>query len=229
MVIDEHTLKELQEMFKELQDPVEIILITDKERNQEPSEIAIELAKDLMSITDKIKFEIYDANEEKGKELIEKYKLNLDKWGNKKGPIFFFKEKPNIIFFGLPSEQEFPVFLEDLFLLSTKKLDILMSTALKIKKVTRPLDLYIFVTPQCPYCPYMTLASHRFAYLNDKIRGIMIEALEFPEFANAYQVMAVPKNVIRDREKNKDLMIWEGMVPENVFADYIQQALENDV
>ncbi len=228
MVLDEHTLKELKEIFeKNLKDPVEVVLITDKEKNREPSEVAEELARDIMSITDKVKFEIVDANDEKGKGYLDKYDLRLDKWGKRYGPLFFFKEKPNIIYYGLPAREEFPVFIEDLIMLSNKKVDMMLSVAMKIKKVNIPIDIYIFVTPTCPYCPYMTLSSHRFAYLNDKIRGIMIEATEFPEFADAYQVMAVPKNVIIDRRTGKELLIWEGMVPENAFAEQIEHALEH--
>jgi len=68
--------------------------------------------------------------------------------------------------------------------------------AKKLKALTGPLHLQVFVTPTCPYCPRAVLTAFRFAMESDKVRASMVEASEFPHLANKYQVSGVPHTVI---------------------------------
>ncbi len=49
----------------------------------------------------------------------------------------------------------------------------------------------------------------------------MIEAEEFPELANKYEVMAVPKIVINDK------VSFEGAYPPAYFLKYLKHALQS--
>ncbi len=62
------------------------------------------------------------------------------------------------------------------------------------------------------------MTSHKFAVASDKIKGYMIEAMEFPDWANKYFVYAVPKIVIND------VVEFEGAMPEPFFAEKILEA-----
>ncbi|MEM4705376.1 MAG: thioredoxin family protein, partial [Candidatus Nitrosocaldus sp.] len=73
----------------------------------------------------------------------------------------------------------------------------------------------------CPDCPKMVRLAHQFAMESDYITAHMIESIEFPQLANRYNVMAVPKVVINDRIE------FEGAVPEPYFAQYVLAALED--
>ncbi|MCD6479721.1 thioredoxin family protein [Candidatus Bathyarchaeota archaeon] len=57
----------------------------------------------------------------------------------------------------------------------------------------------------------MATMAHRFALVNQNLTADVIEAVEFPELAKRYGVMAVPKTIINDRV--------EGAIPEREFAE----------
>jgi predicted DsbA family dithiol-disulfide isomerase len=54
---------------------------------------------------------------------------------------------------------------------------------------------------------------------SDKITAEAIEATEFPELAQQYRVMAVPRTVINDKA------VLEGAMPESLFVRRIIEAV----
>ena len=64
----------------------------------------------------------------------------------------------------------------------------------------------------------MRLAQHM-SIASDRIRSECVEANEFPEMSQRYQVMAVPKIVINDRVE------FEGAIPERDFVNAVLQAV----
>jgi len=225
MLLKDSDKKELKELFeKNLKEPIEITVFLDYEKNKDVSNIAKELMEEISGLTDKIIVKFIDSRSEEGEKMLKEKNLFLDKWGDRRGPIFIFEKHPGIIYFGLPAGEEFPVFLEDLIHASNNSVHVPLSVAKKIAKVNVPLDIYIFVTPTCPYCPIMTHNSHQFAMLNKNIRGIVIETTEFSEFSEAFDVYAVPKNVII--YNGEKIIEWEGAISEITFAEYIEKSLE---
>ena len=65
----------------------------------------------------------------------------------------------------------------------------------------------------------MRLAQHM-AIASDRVTATAIEAPEFPDMAQAYQVSGVPKIVINDRVE------FMGALPESQFLDAVLQAVE---
>jgi len=65
------------------------------------------------------------------------------------------------------------------------------------------------------------LAQHM-AVASSRVRAECIEATEFPEMAQRYQVMAVPKIVINDRVQ------IEGALPEPQFLAAVLQAVNGE-
>ena len=64
----------------------------------------------------------------------------------------------------------------------------------------------------------MRLAQHM-AIASDRVTAECIEATEFPELSQHYQVMAVPKIVINDT------LQFEGAIPERDFLGAVLQAV----
>jgi predicted DsbA family dithiol-disulfide isomerase len=60
------------------------------------------------------------------------------------------------------------------------------------------------------------------AVASSRVRAECIEATEFPEMAQHYQVMAVPKIVINDRVQ------FEGALPEAQFLAAVLQAAQGE-
>jgi len=54
---------------------------------------------------------------------------------------------------------------------------------------------------------------------SEHVRSECVEATEFPELSQRYQVMAVPKIVINDRVE------FEGAIPESDFINAVLQAV----
>ena len=64
----------------------------------------------------------------------------------------------------------------------------------------------------------MRLAQHM-SIASDRVRSECVEANEFPELSQRYQVMAVPKIIINDRVE------FEGAIPERDFVNAVLQAV----
>jgi hypothetical protein len=62
--------------------------------------------------------------------------------------------------------------------------------------------------------------AHHLAIASPWIRGDCVEANEFPDLAQRYMVMAVPKTVVNDR------VSFEGAVPEADFVDAVLRAVD---
>jgi len=107
--------------------------------------------------------------------------------------------------------------------------DLMPDTKEAIKGIDRDVRILVFVTPTCPYCPLAVRMAHKFAIENTnagkgKILGDMVEAIEYPEWADQYSVMAVPKIVIQ--VDGEDKVQFEGAYPEKMFLEKLLSALE---
>lgn len=173
-----------------------------------------ELIEEVATLSPKIHLEIHDLREEK--ELAEKYHVT-----QVPATIVFRERDIGIRFLGLFSGYEFASFLECLMLVSQGQTRLSADNRQKIKeKIISPLDIKVFVTPTCPHCPSAVYLAHQMAMESDYITATMIEATEFPEMANRFQVMGVPKTVIND------LYSFEGALPESAFVDEVIRAQE---
>jgi len=92
-----------------------------------------------------------------------------------------------------------------------------------LKNLDQPLHLQVFVTPTCPYCPRAVLLAHQMAMENPlMILAEGVEATEFPELANRFNVRGVPQTVI-----NAGSGMVVGAVPEQNLLAEIRRALQN--
>lgn len=62
--------------------------------------------------------------------------------------------------------------------------------------------------------------AHKLAMLNAHVTADVVEATEFPELAQRYQIYGVPKTVINDR------ISFEGALPEERFVGEVLRALD---
>jgi glutaredoxin-like protein len=76
----------------------------------------------------------------------------------------------------------------------------------------RDLAIEVFVTPTCPHCPRAVLLAYRAAAASPRVTAAAVEATEFPQLADRYGVLAVPKIVVNGEP------LFEGAVPEQVFV-----------
>ncbi len=124
-----------------------------------------------------------------------------------------------IRFFGIPAGYEFASLLETLEMVARGDSGLAPVTREKLKAITAPLALQVFVTPTCPYCPRAVLTAFRFAMESEHVRASMVEATEFPDLSNKYQVSGVPNTVIGDSPQR---MI--GAYPDAAAVDFVLAA-----
>ena len=119
-------------------------------------------------------------------------------------------------FYGLPAGLEFPT--------------IVAGSRRKLKKVSKPVHIRVFVTPSCGYCPGVARIAHAIALENSNVTADVIEVEEFPAMAQTYQVRGVPKTVITQESKLGVLPKAQlvGAVSEEEFVDKVVEAGEDD-
>lgn len=124
-----------------------------------------------------------------------------------------------IRFYGIPAGYEFATLLEDILMISTGHHHLAPQMLDKVSQIDHPVDMMVFVTPTCPYCPRAVLTAHQFAYVNPNIRGAMIEAMEFEQLSQDWNVYGVPKTVINE------VVEFEGAMPDEMVLRYVENAL----
>ena len=205
-MIDEKTAQQAKELLGELKEDVKIITFSSESECMYCPQ-TIELVDDITKLSDKIFYEKHDIDKDKG--LAEKY--NIDK---APAIVIVTGDKDfGIRFFGIPSGYEFVSLLDAIKMASTGEHGLNKKTVEKITSISKPVHIQVFITPTCPYCPRAVILAHKFSYVSEKVRGDMIEAIEFPDLSSKFNVMGVPRSVF-----NNDDFI-EGAVPEKVFAD----------
>jgi glutaredoxin-like protein len=106
---------------------------------------------------------------------------------------------PALKFYGMPGGTEFPAFLEAIVDISRGEVLLSEQSFGELKKLRDEIDVRVFVTPTCGYCPQMMRVAYQLALANPKVRSEVIEVNEFPDLADRYQVRAVPLTVIADK------------------------------
>lgn len=94
-------------------------------------------------------------------------------------------------------------------------------TLAELEKLTGPVAIQVFVTPTCPHCPRAVVLAHKLAMASDKVTASMVEATEFPQLANRYQVYGVPRTVIND------VIHIEGAVPETMLIEKLMTVTDS--
>lgn len=170
-----------------------------------------QIATEIASLSDKITLNVFRDDAEKEKEYGVTHVSALFVEG--------MNTNKNVVFYGIPSGHEFSSLLEDIIDVSRGETGLPESIKTKIKTISTALEILVFVTPTCPHCPSAVRTAHKFAMENSLIKGVMVEANEFPEFSQEFNVYAVPKVVIGRKVQ------FEGAVTEHKFLESVYEAL----
>lgn len=103
-----------------------------------------------------------------------------------------------IRFYGIPSGYEFSSLIEAIKLVSTGENPLSPEGRSFLDKLEKDVHLQVFVTPTCPYCPGAVILAHQMAYYSPKVKADMVEATEFPQLSQKYNVYGVPRTVINE-------------------------------
>jgi len=215
MYLDDNIKNELRNQLAILTKSVKIIFFTQELECQFCKETK-SILSELVEVSDKLSLEVKNF-------IVDK--ADAEKYGVDKIPATVLLDENGkdygIKFYGIPSGYEFASLLEDIKMLGTGSTGLPIEIENEIKKIDSDVHMQVFVTPTCPYCPQAVVTAHKFSYLNDKIKGDMIEATEFPHLSNKYNVRGVPRTVI-----NESTFI-EGAAPEQMVLDKVKDSLKS--
>ena len=124
-----------------------------------------------------------------------------------------------IRYYGIPSGYEFSSLIQDVMMVSGGDPQLSAEMVDWLAELKTPVHLQVFVTPTCPYCPQAVLLAHKLAMASDMVQADMVEATEFPQLSNKYQVMGVPRTVINET------VYQEGAAPELLLLDKLKEAV----
>ena len=173
----------------------------------------MEILKEVEELHDLITLYIYNFDTDR--DIVQKYGIEMIP-----ATVIEGEKDYGIKFYGIPAGYEFSSLIEDIMDVGEGKPELKEETINAVKDINKPVHLKVFVTTTCPYCPTAVRIAHKFAMVNENIKGDMIEANEFPELSQRYNVYAVPRVVI-----NED-RYFEGALPENQFLNEILEALK---
>ena len=106
-------------------------------------------------------------------------------------------EDTRMRFLGAPAGYEFSSLIEAVVLAGSGDSGLTdVSRAAIAERVTAPMDIKVFVTPTCTYCPRAVTLAHRLAVESPHIRATCVEATEFMDLAQKYRVSGVPKTIV---------------------------------
>jgi glutaredoxin-like protein len=219
-VLNDQIVKQIEEVFAEVQEPVQVLFFGSKENCDYCNE-AQQLLEEVTAINDKIELSVYDMQE--NADVAKQYNVT-----NTPGLVIAAKDNAEVTnlgiqFSGVPSGHEFSTLINDILIVSKRESGLDEKTREFLKGLTQPLHLQVFVTPTCPYCPRAVLLAHQMAMENPQmITAEGVEATEFPELASRFNVSGVPQTVIN---AGKGTVV--GAVPEQNLVAEIMRALQN--
>ena len=219
-VLNDQIVKQIQEAFTEVKEPVEVLLFGSKDNCDYCNETK-QLLEEVTALHDKLALSVYDIQEHA--DVASKFNVT-----NAPGIVIAAKDNAEvknlgIQFSGIPSGHEFSTLINDIIIVSRRESGLDAKTREFLKSLDKPLHLQVFVTPTCPYCPRAVLLAHQMAMENPQmITAEGVEATEFPELANRFNVRGVPQTVI-----NSGAGSVVGAVPEQNLLAEIQKALLN--
>jgi glutaredoxin-like protein len=116
-------------------------------------------------------------------------------------------------FIGAPHGYEFISLVEAIVLAGGGTPRLTPASQSRLAVVDQPMTIKVFVTPSCPHCPRAVTLAQEMAFANPHIVSYAIEANEFPDLAEHYQVSGVPKTIVND-----DIEIL-GALPEDALIE----------
>lgn len=212
-IISEEDKEYLREEFeKTLERNVEILYFQEQDKVPEYSLQAKELLEEIASLNDKVALFIESCNDtEKMKSealaLCPSIKIKSERRGF-------------INFYGIPAGHEFISLVEAIKDMGSDNLSLPEDVIKRLKEIKEPIDIKVFISHSCPYCPGAVRNAHKFSLVNENIKGSMVDANHFRELSIKYGISSVPHIIVNDKDG------FTGNMPPNMFLDKVEKALK---
>lgn len=210
-LFDEKVKTQLSQLLSKIKNPIAINFFT-QEIECPTCQTTHQFVEEIASLNDTITLKTYDFI----KDADAAKEFNIDKI-----PAIVVtdanKNIKGVRFFGIPAGYEINSFITACVEVSGMVEALPDAIISRIKRISKPIHIQVFVTLTCPYCPGAVATAHRLAVENPNITADMIESTTFTPLAVKHNVSSVPKIVIND------IYEFVGAQPINVFLDMIEK------
>jgi glutaredoxin-like protein len=219
-LLDEQISRQISDFFVDLVRPVEILFFGSEEEIRATfCEETEQLLHEIVGLSALLSLVVFDVD--RHDKLARQFKVT-------DAPTFVItaREDDQIVdygirFKGVPAGHELSSLIHSIMIVSRRDSNLKAETREALKAIHTPVHLLVFVTPTCPYCPRAVVLAHQMAFESPMVEAEMVEATEFPELADQFNVSGVPQTTI-----NLGAGIVVGAANERQLLEHIQQALD---
>jgi glutaredoxin-like protein len=212
-LLNKKTIAELEKIFGDFKGDVSVKYFGDDPAKESRfCRETRQLIEGVAKISDKISLTNYDFNTQK--DAVAQFDIQ-----RVPALVVMDEQDYGIRFYGVPSGYEFSSLIESFKLIASGETLLVQETRDFLDTLAQDIHLQVFVTPTCPHCPTAVVLAHRMAYYSSRVKADMIEATEYPELAQKYSVMGVPRTIINETG------FQEGAAPEDRLVERIKATL----
>jgi glutaredoxin-like protein len=210
-LLNDEIVRNVTEMLANLTNDVRLVVFTTQNGCEYCKEI-VQLVEEVAATSSKLTTEVYDFD--KTPDKAKAFNITM-------APAIAIigQRDYGLRYYGIPSGHEFSTLLYGIQHASQGKSDLDPQTLSFLSGLNESVNIQVFVTPTCPYCPRAAILAYEMAVASDKVVADVVESMEFQDLANHFNVMGVPLNVINGKER------VEGAAPPPMIVDAIKAAL----
>ena len=185
-------IETLEDKFRGLRNDIKLIFFT-RESGCPHCKDARTLFETVASITHKIQFDSFnfaiDAEKDREYHIIAVPALAI-----------IGEKDYGIRYYGCPEGMALNNFLDDIVYVSRGESTLKADVALKLVRYKNPIQLKIFISPNCPYSLPVAKLALKIAIASDDIKVDIIHADEFLELAQKYNMRGLPMTVVNEEK-----------------------------
>jgi glutaredoxin-like protein len=210
-LLNDEIVNNVKEMLADLTHPVKLAVFTDNQHCDYCPQI-VQLLDEVAATSDMVSVEKYEIHTD----TVKAQELKIQK-----APAIAIigKQDYGLRFYGIPSGYEFSTLLHGIQRAADGQSELDDQTKYYLSSLADPVELQVFVTPTCPYCPRAAVLAMDMAVESSHVNAEIVESAEFPDLANKFNVMGVPLSVVNGKER------VEGAAPANMIVDAIRKVL----
>lgn len=192
--LDDNMQAQVREFLGTLKSPVTLMLFTSQSQQCQYCAETRQILSEVADLSEMITMQTVNVEEQPEKVrqyAIQRVPTFVVLSGKDENPV-----NRGVQYSGIPAGHEFTTLVNAIVLVSQQETGLSEDTRAYLKDLQEPVNLKVFVTPSCPYCPQAVILAHRLALESDLVLAEGIEAMEFPDLSNEYNVSGVPHTII---------------------------------
>jgi thioredoxin reductase (NADPH) len=196
-------IKQLKTTFEKMPHDIELLLFTEKGRDDAFAEGSRQIVRAFRELTPRIRLREYSLDHE----MAAKYQVEHSP------TLLIAPDRYGIRWLGAPLGEEARTFLETILMVGSGVSGLSEQSRKVIEKIDSVRQIKVFVSPSCPYCPQQAVNAVKAVIAKpDLISLEIIDIQSRPEIAHQYSAHSVPQAFAND------VLIGMGAQSEEVFA-----------